>query len=234
MLVILGLDGLEYNYVEEFGFKELKQAYYGKTDISEFEKPRTLVIWSSFISGKNMEKEVLSQKDFWDFKVPIEKTLFSKFKNFKAIDVPGFCFDAEQHKKERQGLKEFFDKKISIEDYDKLIFTHHKKIKQEFFEALKKDYNVVMGYFGLADVVGHLSFGIKSKMKMIYQELDEIAKKTKEMAEGNVLIFADHGMEAIGRFGDHSNNGFWSTNKDFGIKNPKSTDFYNIITGKRI
>src|SRR3989344_4829762 len=170
MLVILGLDGLEYNYVEEFGFKELKQAYYGKTDISEFEKPRTLVIWSSFISGKNMEKEVLSQKDFWDFKVPIEKTLFSKFKNFKAIDVPGFCFDAEQHKKERQGLKEFFDKKISIEDYDKLIFTHHKKIKQEFFEALKKDYNVVMGYFGLADVVGHLSFGIKSKMKMIYQE----------------------------------------------------------------
>lgn len=232
MLVILGFDGLECNYVEEFGFKELMQTYHGKTDISEFEKPRTLVIWSSFIAGRNMEKEVLSQENFWDFKVPLEKTFFSKFKNFKAIDVPGFCFDTEQHKRERRGMKDFFDKKIGLEDYDKIAFKHYRKIKEGYFKALEGDYDIVMGYFGLADVIGHLSFGVKPKMRMIYEELNEIVKKTKEVIRENLLIFSDHGMQAIGRFGDHSNYGFWSTNENFGIKNPKSTDFYDIITKK--
>ncbi|MBD3247555.1 hypothetical protein GF378_02960, partial [Candidatus Pacearchaeota archaeon] len=51
MIVILAIDALEYDKVEEFNCKNLKQEYYGKTDISEFSQPRTMVLWSSFMTG---------------------------------------------------------------------------------------------------------------------------------------------------------------------------------------
>ena len=43
-----------------------------------------------------------------------------------------------------------------------------------------------------------------------------------------LIVLSDHGMEAIGNFGDHSNYGFWSTNfKDLGT--PKITEFFKLI-----
>ena len=63
MMVILGLDGLEYEYVKEFNCKNLMQEKFGKTDISMFSEPRTIVIWSSFLAGKNLEKEILGKDE---------------------------------------------------------------------------------------------------------------------------------------------------------------------------
>jgi len=77
-------------------------------------------------------------------------------------------------------------------------------------------------------VIGHLSFGVKTKMKLIYSELDEIAKKVRETRD-KILIISDHGMKAIGRFGDHSNYGFWSTNFDVKLEEPKITEFKRVI-----
>ncbi len=53
MIVILGIDGLEYEYVKKFNVKNLMQESFGKTNISEFSEPRTMVLWSSFLTGKN-------------------------------------------------------------------------------------------------------------------------------------------------------------------------------------
>jgi hypothetical protein len=87
-----------------------------------------------------------------------------------------------------------------------------------------------MGYFGVGDVVGHLSFGLEEKMKIIYNEFDEIAATIKNtFKDAAVLIVSDHGMKAVGRFGDHSNYAFWSLNLDLNLRNPKITDFYNLI-----
>ncbi|MFQ6010470.1 MAG: hypothetical protein ACE5J7_05140 [Candidatus Aenigmatarchaeota archaeon] len=229
MIVILAFDGLEYEYVKRFGCKNLMQESFGKTDISDFTEPRTIVIWSSFLSGRNTEKEILSMENFWDFRLKPEETFFSGFNNFVAIDVPGFTFVRENHAKERQGLKDFFEKKMTVEEFDKIAFENHKKTKKEFFDALDKGYEIVMGYFGLADVIGHLSFGVESKMKIIYTELDEIARTVNERADIRVLIISDHGMKAVGRFGDHSNYGFWSLNNKVELQKPKITDFYGII-----
>ena len=65
-------------------------------------------------------------------------------------------------------------------------------------------------------------------MKVIYKELDEIAGKVREKAE-RVLIISDHGMKAIGRFGDHSEYGFWSTNFEVNLDKPKITEFRKLI-----
>ncbi|MDD5022715.1 MAG: hypothetical protein PHU63_00945 [Candidatus ainarchaeum sp.] len=232
MDIIIGIDGLEYNYVTEFQLKGLTQKVYGKTDLSEFEKPRTMVIWSSFMSGINQEKRIMSLKNMWGFKLNKEETFLSKIPKSIAIDVPGYNQDLEQHEKERQAMKDFFDKKITVEEYDNMVLAHHKKIKEKFFEELEKDNELVMGYFGAADVIGHLSFGMKIKMKVIYKEMEEIVRKASEKAD-RLLVISDHGMEAVGRYGDHSTYGFWSLNFEPGLDNPKPTDFYKLIIKDR-
>lgn len=235
-MIILAIDALEHSLVEEFNCKNLKQKFYGKTDIRQFSEPRTMVLWSSFMTGKNMEKEILSKgdKEMWNIEINIKDTFFNKFKNPKIIDLPGFNYDIGQHYKERKLLKKFFDTKNENEkrdirsEYNNMAFEHHKKIRQEFGKVLKRNYDFILGYFSIADVVGHLNFGNKTMMKIIYEDLDDIAKNIKNVH----IILSDHGMEKIGIFGDHSRYGFWSTNsKDIGT--PKITDFADIISQLR-
>ncbi len=231
-MIVLAIDGLEYDLVEKFDCKNLKQRFYGKTDISEFSEPRTPVLWCSFITGKNKEKEILAlgNKEMWNVKIELDKTFFSAFSKAKIIDLPGYNYDKEQHDRERELLKKFFgaeieeEKQIIKKEYNEHAFKHHKKIKEEFLVALDGDYDFVLGYFSVADVLGHLNFGDSFTMKMIYKELDEIAGRIKD----KLIVLSDHGMEAVGQFGDHSKYGFWSTNfKDLG--KPRIVDFFNIV-----
>jgi len=232
MIVVLAIDALEHTLVEEFNCKNLMQGFYGKTDISEFSEPRTMVLWSSFMNGKNMEEEVMALGDegMWHTKFDIKDTFFDQFKNPKIIDLPGFNYTREQHDKERILLKQFFDAQLEDEkksirtEYNNHAFEHHRRIKKEFSDAFNENYDFLLGYFSVADVIGHLNFGNRTIMKMIYKDLDEIAETIKN----NYIVLSDHGMEKIGMFGDHSNYGFWSTSfKDLG--NPKITDFAEII-----
>lgn len=233
-MIILAIDALEYSLVEEFNCSNLKQKFYGKTDIKEFSEPRTMVLWSSFMTGNNNEKEILAKgdKEMWNTRLDLKDTFFRNFKNPKIIDLPGFSYVKEQHEQERVFLKRYFDAKTDEEKnkikmaYNTLAFEHHRKIKQEFSSALNCKYDFLLGYFSVADVIGHLNFGNRTMMRMIYKDLDEIAGTIDE----TFIVISDHGMEKIGMFGDHSNYGFWSTDfKDLG--NPKITDFKEIITG---
>lgn len=236
MIVVFAIDALEYNLVEKFDCVHLKQKFYGKTDISEFSEPRTMVLWSSFMTGKNMEKEILKKgdKEMWNTRIPKEDTFFSRFEDPEIIDLPGFSYDLAQHERERELLKAFFDtsgkeeKNAVRKEYNDHAFEHHRKIKEEFKDALGQDHDFVLGYFSVADVVGHLNFGNNLLMKMIYKDLDDIAKEIDD----TMIVLSDHGMEAIGSFGDHSSYGFWSTDfKDLGT--PKIRDFSELIKGMR-
>ncbi len=236
MIVVIAIDALEYNLVEKFNYKNLKQEKYGKTDISEFSQPRTMVLWSSFMTGENKENEILAlgDKKMWNYQIDIKDTFFSKFKNPKVIDLPGFSYDLDEHKKERELLKAFFEAKTQEEkekikkEYNQRSLEHHKKIKNEFEKAIKGEHDFVLGYFSAIDVIGHLNFGNKILMKMLYKDMDELAKKVRTLGYP-VLILSDHGMKAIGNFGDHSEYGFWSVNFETNLKNPKITDFKNLI-----
>ena len=58
--------------------------------------------------------------------------------------------------------------------------------------------------------------------------MDEIIERLKQRFNCPVIVLSDHGMRAIGMFGDHSEYGFWSTNfKNLGT--PRITDFKKII-----
>ncbi|GAH61071.1 unnamed protein product, partial [marine sediment metagenome] len=113
--------------------------------------------------------------------------------------------------------------------YNQLAFKHHQKIKKEFLDSLGKNYDLLLGYFGIFDLIGHLNFGNQLMIKMIYQELDEIGVEIEKKAD-KIIVLSDHGMTSKGMFGDHADYGFWSTNfKD--LNNPKIIDFAKIIAG---
>lgn len=240
-IAILAIDALEYTLVEEFDKPNLKQVSYGKTDISEFSEPRTMVLWSSFATGENKEKEVLARGDeeMWNISWNIKETFFSKFKSPCIIDLPGFNHDKKTYELSRNRLREYFDAEDAEEkneirgQYNKEAFDHHKKTRKEFMKALCQDHDLVLGYFSVADVVGHLSFGDGAMMHAIYDDLDGIAAEVRGRTD-DILVISDHGMKALGRFGDHSEYGFWSLNSETELKNPRITDFGRIINELKI
>ncbi len=241
MIVILAIDALEYTLVDKFKCRNLQQEYYGRTDISEFSEPRTVVLWSSFLTGKNREHDVLSDgnKEMWNKKWSSDETFFSGFNNVKVIDLPGYSYDLKEHEKSRKLLKQFFltkdqaEKESIKKQYNSDALSHHKKIKQLFLNALDEDHDLVLGYFSFIDVIGHLNFGDDFLMRMLYKEADEIAQKIRRKGL-KLIVISDHGMKAIGKFGDHSEYGFWSANFETGFDKPKITDFYNLFLNKEI
>jgi len=210
MIVILGLDGLDYDSVVNYNCRNLMQRSCGRTDLSAYNELKTVVLWSSFLAQANIENEVVQDNTIWSWKLPVERTFFSQFATWKALDVPGFTYDEQTHQKEKDKLKDYFDKNCSIEDYDKIIFEHYQKGKEAFLNSLKAPCDIQMGYFALSDAIGHLSFGVKSKMRIVYEELDALAGEVAQFYNEGMLILSDHGMESVGRFGDHSRSGFWS------------------------
>ena len=224
-MIILGLDALDLQQTKKYNSKNLMQQEYGKTDISDFTQPRTVVLWSSFLTGKNMEQQI-PIKTQWEFQLKPEQTFLKLFDSYKTIDVPAFSHKPS-HTKERELLKGYFQEQNTIEEFDEIVWKIHEENKKEFLSAIGK-HDLVFGYFNLADSIGHLSFGINQKMSRVYQELDELAKTIKDSDEF-ILTISDHGMEAIGRYGDHNQNGFYSLNQKKGLHMPKITGFYDLI-----
>jgi hypothetical protein len=239
MIVVLAIDALEEELVSRFGCVNLQQKDSGRTDISEFSQPRTIVLWSSFLTGKNKEREVLAlgNKEMWNVRWDKEETFLRFFGRPAVIDLPSFSYDLKQHGRERRLLREFFDsrdagkkEKIRLE-YNELSFRHHRSTKERFGAAMKEGNDLVIGYFSVADVIGHLNFGNTTMMKMIYKDLDDIAREVRSVPSNRVIVLSDHGMKAVGPFGDHSDHGFWSTNTGEVHGTPRITEFFGIIKG---
>jgi len=238
-MIILGFDALDFKMVKKFNCKNMMQLECGKTDITGFALERTVVLWASFLTGKNMENSI-PVKGQWEFALPKNQTFFKFFDIIETIDVPAFSFRLGRHRKEHKLLAEFFENENKIEEFDKVVWGTHKDNKKDFIKVVKRACSngelyrstMVMGYFNLADAIGHLSFGDEKKMMKVYDELEKLTglvKKITDKREEIILVVSDHGMKSVGRFGDHTKNGFYSFNKKLGVGTPKITDFFRII-----
>ena len=228
-MIVLALDALDLNMVKKYNCKNLMQVECGQTDLSEFQLERTVVLWASFLTSRNMESEI-PLKTQWEFRLKPEETFLRLFKTHKAIDVPALSLKDKNHAEERRLLKAYFDEKASVEEYDAVIWKNHEENKKDFFDSMGRS-DMLMGYFDLADAVGHLSFGIPEKMERVYRELEGIAREVNLFSDEFTVVISDHGMKPVGRYGDHSRNGFYSVSRELGLNLPRITDFYNIIRG---
>ena len=226
-MIILALDALDLKMVKRYRCKSLMQKEHGQTDISEFKLPRTVVLWASFLTGVNMESKI-PIKTQWSFKLKREDTFLRFFRDYKAIDVPALTYKDEEHAKVRRLLKAYFEEQADVEEYDETIWRIHQENKKEFLSSIG-EHEILIGYFDLADSIGHLSFGISEKMEVVYRELESLAEEVKSSTDEFLLVVSDHGMNAVGRYGDHTMNGFYSANKSLKLGTPRITDFYRII-----
>lgn len=76
-VLIVALDGLEYDLVEKFDLKNLKQVEYGKVDLSQFSVLSTPTIWASFITGLPPEKHEVKIGRVWNN--PFVQLLYERF-----------------------------------------------------------------------------------------------------------------------------------------------------------
>jgi predicted AlkP superfamily phosphohydrolase/phosphomutase len=71
-VLILGIDAIEYDLVEEWDLKNLKQKEYGKTILPLYpgQEPATVIIWPCFITGK--EPEEMGYSTVYVFSKPLQ------------------------------------------------------------------------------------------------------------------------------------------------------------------
>lgn len=228
-MIILAFDGLEYGLVHEYGCPNLVQDSYGTTDISDFEEPRSVVLWSSFIAGENLEDVItmLDDDQMWKYTVKPENTFFSGM-GHKITDLPGYNYSYRDHKTERDCMDEFFDAPTELgrrqvrHKYISHILANQRTKRQHLQSIIEeRTHEIVLTYFSFTDTIPHLNMGSEGLMEYIYMEADDIVRWTREHTEEPVLVLSDHGMKQVGDFGDHSDHGFWSINRDVDWDEPK-------------
>ncbi|RLE63016.1 MAG: hypothetical protein DRJ38_08575 [Thermoprotei archaeon] len=259
-ICILAFDGLEYDLVIRWRMKALMQEYYGKynSPISPtFKKPHTPSAWASFITGKTIEEHGIDGWWTWGrfldwlrFKPPLRyiknkskflrkigirpklhsieevHTIFNVIKPSIPLFIPSFTEPVHFHYELADAIRE------SINAYVKKVWEIHRYRKKIFLECLNKDWKLLMAWFDLADLLGHV-FIKKNPIKLFkgYKELNDIASLARsKLANTAILIVSDHGMKPQPKgTGDHSRYGFWSLNVEPPFKPEKITDFYRLI-----
>lgn len=81
-VTVLGIDGLEYNLVEEWDLKNIKQVAYTKTDLSDFKVVVTPPIWASMLTGKaipEVEEPFIRRQRLIARESPVAKTIKKPF-----------------------------------------------------------------------------------------------------------------------------------------------------------
>ena len=164
MITIIAIDALEYELVEAFNTTSLKLDHYGKTDISEFSQPRTMVLWSSFMTGENREAEILAKgdKEMWNTRIPHNETFFSRFDNplYRAFDLNRLIQggDRELEEKIRTDIEGFgcFDERAAAADV--LCVVRKKGIQTSilYFELYRRTRIFTLFVFGVIFEICHV------------------------------------------------------------------------------
>jgi len=234
-LIIFAVDGMGHNLLGQYHLQHLSLNYNGITDISEFSMSRTVVLWSSFLTGRNMEADVLGSDNQWAFTVDCEDTFLGTFQDPYVIDLPGYNYDVEGH----GIIKEMMISLLSEEDipgglarYNSTAIDLYLKYRAEFYTALTGGHDLILWYIGATDEIGHLNMGDEETMRRCYAHIEAEVLCRKLAGTSHLMVISDHGMNVVGRYGDHDdNNGYWATTwADLGI--PRVTQMRYIIEEK--
>jgi len=109
-VLILGIDALEYNLVEEWDLKNLKQEEYGKSELPLLpnQEPTTVIIWPCFITGK-MPKE-MGFSTIHVFPQPIQRMLETVYPRIRKYLIDYKAKDITEKKKGKQSFLNKFAK----------------------------------------------------------------------------------------------------------------------------
>jgi len=151
-------------------------------------------------------------------------TLFDYVNDSIAISIPSFNED-EVNEVLRRMLVEAPAFRVKS-----LAWKAFQNRKQRLFNALNKEWSLLMTHFYILDVIQHLYFYDTKYIQSVYKKIDSMIKEIKEKVSNDLLflIISDHGQKR----GIHTNYGFYSCNQKLNLIFPKITDFVDIICKK--
>lgn len=270
-VLIVGLDGAEYDIIANGDFPHLKQVEFGRVEINV--KPLfTPVVWASFITGKVTEEHgirgmhkwksgLIDKLRNWSLNTGLShkmigknlirlgrfleflgletklydksdldaSTIFDYVDKTIVISVPSYNEDSVDqliNRKEMEALRSG-NRKLMKETVD-LAWKTFEENKEKVLHALTQDWSLFMVHFFVLDPLQHLFWNDNESVDKAYAKLDETVKLIEEKlmnVEHLLLIVSDHGHKR----GMHTPYGFCSCNKKLKLKNPKITDFAEVI-----
>lgn len=187
--LIISFDGLDYDLVEMFNMVGLKQAEYGRVDLSPvFERgghdyPLTDQLYSTFISGKLPDehhvKSWLSMRTLQEQNIP---TLFN-LPNSLGINVPVWSYNT-MRQKFLNSVKRYI--KIPNQDLIPLeeeLFNYESGLMFEMLESPRFPIWrkwLLMTYFVFSDLLGHVYGDNLNHLHNMYVECEALAINIKE------------------------------------------------------
>ena len=162
-----------------------------------------------------------------DIKAP---TLFDN-KNIKSIHLHVPIYDNNAFPEYRGvGTYRAVSDKYYQKIYEKGCIKEFDERTEEVYEIINKDWDIAMQYFFLLDGIQHVFFRNKLKIMDYYMKFNMfVANLTKKLEKDIfILIISDHGQKK----GLHTDYGFYSSNIKLGLKNPKISDFKELIEKK--
>lgn len=160
------------------------------------------------------------------------ETLFDVIPNAKALSVPPYqkWIDSETQLLTKQAI----EKEEKISAFEKHVWKIFEQKRDKCIKIIQEgNWNLFMAHFMFTDLLGHFFAGNLTKMFGVYIKAEQLVEEVKNILgdETLLLIVSDHGMKTFGKgmYGEHSDHGFYSSNIPLGLKNPKITDFFDLI-----
>lgn len=152
-------------------------------------------------------------------------TIFDDIDSTVAISIPSFNEDAINKELRRLVVE---GRKSELKKRAHEAFIGRKK---RFLNALNQKPSLLMVHFFLLDLIQHIFPYDTEYIKKTYERIDSFIGEVKERLCANevfLLVVSDHGLLE----GYHTPYGFYSCNEPLKLKNPKITDFADIIRKK--
>jgi len=222
-VVVLCLDGL--NFSLALKYKSLRQKEIGRVVINV--PLITHVVWSSFLTGKMpSEHGVLPGSDAKSSRIkPGIKKIFDYASKPIVLWMPGW----NPHELYWHPLHVKLCVKAGAGDhnawvrYEKEILSLFYSQRSVVMSMLERDFDLLMAHFNIIDAIGHALHDTNKMDKYVILVAKMVSDiKSKLNGDYRMLLISDHGVE-------HTPDAFYSCNVKLGLKNPKITDFFEII-----
>lgn len=233
MIFVLGLDGLDCGFVEQWKLKHLLQVEHGEVSVpvdAEKHVPLSPEVWASFLCGKNVKatfKRVQGKRRKFNVGfMPIRETTFLDVLISKTVNAPFYDCDYANY----QTLNKLARKEITLTGTIEITKKYYESYKEKILDSAKNsDTQIVFAYMPYPDDFQHLLFTRPEEIKHVYYDLNDWVGILKQELKNNLLcIVSDHGFNMDK--GIHSLKAFYSFSKEIGYTPKDITDFFNIFS----
>ena len=175
-IVVLGIDALEYDLVEEWNLKHLKQKSYCKTDLSDFDVITTPLIWGAMVTGKKL-------KEIEEIYVKRAR-FFSKHGTTIRREQEQYVIAKILRRLLPSKIKNFVSKKIVPDPFKKTYDIIQKRGYTTIFDFFEKTWNNGIPAYNrnvsTEEVKELMEKAVKGDVKSLYNYSMELYKKEKE------------------------------------------------------